>query len=400
MNEEQYKEIVRQRYNDPNRKYSCDVSASLMNQISSAVAVDSEYRWNGIVNLLQTLITSTGSKVTTYVKLGEYTYELCVPDLRVVIHVAPTVSNIAYRDMTKIHAHRLDGVDLTDDAIKYGYRCIHFYDWDDMFKLAMLLQPRKRIGARECRICEVAKEDAAVFLRMYHLQDGANSYTHTYGLTYHDELVMVMVFGKPHFATRYQWQLRRFCTDPRYEVIGGASKLFSYFVKTMHPESIISYCDRSKFTGAVYAKMGMTIKEKMQPTVMWSRGAEVKSDYAIHRMGYQHLCHEGQSLSDRLLEDGWLPIYNCGQIVYEWRSSDPPCICSTEAPSKRHYTRNPLRYEIYVEGQACPVETQATKEDAIRYAQKLANSTRSRTRVIRAKDHTIIDEINPRGGIQ
>ena len=61
-----------------------------------------------------------------------------------------------------------------------------------------------------------------------------------------------MTFGKPRYNNKYQWELLRLCTQPKYRVVGGASKLFQYFIKIYNPESIISYCDRSKFNGSVY----------------------------------------------------------------------------------------------------------------------------------------------------
>lgn len=393
MNDVAYKEIVRMRYNDPDRVYSCDVSEEWLQRLSKS----GDYKWRGFVALVKSMIESTGSRVVENVMLGDMLYDLEIPDLKTVIKIDPTASNVAYRDRQRIRAHSLDGVDASDNARNFDYRCVHIYDWDDIFKLTMLLQPRTKLNARDCTICELSKEEAHSFLKMYHLQDSANSYRYNYGLTYNGELVMVMVFGKPHFATSYQWQLRRFCSDPRYQIRGGASKLFKHFVDAVHPVSIISYCDRAKFNGAVYAKLGMTVKEKMQPTIMWSRGTEVKSDYAIHRMGYQYT-DDSKSLSDRLLDEGWLPIYNCGQIVYEWHSPNPPCICSTEATPKRKYTKNTTRYSICVGDTV--VDSRSDKDEAIKAARHIANSNKQITRVVRKVDGALIDEIKPRGGIQ
>lgn len=61
-----------------------------------------------------------------------------------------------------------------------------------------------------------------------------------------------MSFGKPRYNKNYECELLRLCTKNGYAVVGGAEKLFSYFVKTHNPKSVISYCDLSKFMGNVY----------------------------------------------------------------------------------------------------------------------------------------------------
>ena len=39
-------------------------------------------------------------------------------------------------------------------------------------------------------------------------------------------------------------------------VVGGAEKLFTHFIRTYNPTTVVSYCDKSKFTGKTYLNLG------------------------------------------------------------------------------------------------------------------------------------------------
>lgn len=81
-----------------------------------------------------------------------------------------------------------------------------------------------------------------------------------YGLfNNNDELLVLMSFGKPRYTKKYDWELLRLCTKKDYIVYGGASKLLKRF-KIDNVGSIISYCNRDKFSGNVYHSLGFKSK--------------------------------------------------------------------------------------------------------------------------------------------
>ena len=48
----------------------------------------------------------------------------------------------------------------------------------------------------------------------------------------------------------------RFCNKLKSNIIGGASKLFNYFIKNYNPIEIITYADRSYSNGELYKQLG------------------------------------------------------------------------------------------------------------------------------------------------
>ena len=64
-----------------------------------------------------------------------------------------------------------------------------------------------------------------------------------------------MVFGSSrHFVGngKTKYELIRFCNKINTNVIGGASKLFKYFIKNYNPNEIISYADKRWSNGMLY----------------------------------------------------------------------------------------------------------------------------------------------------
>jgi hypothetical protein len=69
-----------------------------------------------------------------------------------------------------------------------------------------------------------------------------------------------MTFGKRRVALGSKndnsYELLRFCSKLNTNVIGGANKLFKYFIKNYDTKEIITYADRSHSNGNLYEKLG------------------------------------------------------------------------------------------------------------------------------------------------
>ena len=100
--------------------------------------------------------------------------------------------------------------------------------------------------------------------------------------------------------------------------------MFKHFVEDHKPKSIISYCDRSKFSGEVYKRLGFKDVKYSYPNIVWSKGrAKITNNLLLSR-GFDQLfkvsSDETLSNKDLMISDGWIPVYDCGQSVFEWRS--------------------------------------------------------------------------------
>ena len=210
-------------------------------------------------------------------------------------------------------------------AAHAGYRCIHIFDWDDIDKIIAMLAPNKHIYARNLDIWYINKSYGDSFLKQNHLQGTCKGQLLYLGLVDSNtkQLYQLMTFGRSRYSKRHDVELLRLCTLSGYRVIGGASKLFKFATQNYGLSNIISYCDTSKFTGDVYTKIGMTELRQTPPNKHWSKGSQHITDNLLRQRGFDQLFNtnygKGTSNEQLMLEHGWLPVYDCGQKVYEYK---------------------------------------------------------------------------------
>lgn len=140
-----------------------------------------------------------------------------------------------------------------------------------------------------------------------------------------------MTFGKPRYNKNYEWELLRLCTKSEYRIVGGAEKLFKHFVIKYKPESILSYCDNSKFNGNVYERLGMEKYEDTSPNKHWYNIKEKIhiTDNLLRQRGFDQLLGKqygifgkGTSNEELMLQHGFVEVYDCGQDRFIWKSTN------------------------------------------------------------------------------
>ena len=223
----------------------------------------------------------------------------------------------------------------TNECLKNSIRLIHIFEdeWDyknDILK-SMIRNlfhiTKNKIYARKCEIKEVTSIESNLFLNKNHIQGKCQSSVNL-GLYYNDELVSLMTFGKPRInmggdKSEGSWELVRFCNKIDTRVIGGASKLFKYFVEKYNPNKVISYSDRRWATGGLYEKLGFVHDHDSAPNYYY-----VIKSHRENRFKYRkdRLIKEGygpnKSEHEIMLERGIYRIYDCGCKVWVWKKQD------------------------------------------------------------------------------
>ena len=116
-----------------------------------------------------------------------------------------------------------------------------------------------------------------------------------------------------------RYHLNRFCNKINTNVIGGASKLLKYFIRNYSPELIISYADRRYSNGNLYEKLGFERIGESRPNYWYIKGQKRHYRFKFRK---DILIKEGfdSNLTEReiMLERGYLRIYDCGNIKYEY----------------------------------------------------------------------------------
>lgn len=187
------------------------------------------------------------------------------------------------------------------------------------------------IYARKCIIKEVGSKESNIFLDNNHIQ-GRSSASVKLGLYYNDELVSLMTFSSPRINMgakqhKQQWELVRFCSKLNTRVVGGASKLFNYFIKTYNPISMVSFSMNDISDGNLYDKLGF-IKE-CENISYWY--IEPHTDKRYHRASFSKQMiikkgwkdsKEGWTEYEVMDEKGYYRIYDAGQTKWVWNKKE------------------------------------------------------------------------------
>lgn len=180
---------------------------------------------------------------------------------------------------------------------------------------------RRIIYARKTKVKFINAEEAKEFILNYHLQKYAPASINI-GLFYNEELIGVMTFGYPRFNYEYQYELIRLTFKNDVNVIGGSEKMLKFFINQMKPQSILSYCSITKFSGLVYNRLGMKLIEYTSPNYMWVN-SETRDVLPRYKCMKQKLINRGLGTPD-MTEDqimrshGYSKVYDCGSTKYGW----------------------------------------------------------------------------------
>ena len=201
-----------------------------------------------------------------------------------------------------------------------GIRIIHIFEDDWYLKQDIICsQIKNLLGLTETKIfarkCHVKEIKSSEFLDKNHIQGNVKSNIKL-GLFYNDELVSLMTFDNFEGRKKMEeggWNLSRFCNKINCNVIGGASKLLNYFIKTYKPLRIISYADRIWSEGNLYYQLGFKLVNETKPDYKYIIDGVKKHKSGFKKSKLNTLLTESQEMKNK----GINKIYDCGKLKFE-----------------------------------------------------------------------------------
>lgn len=231
--------------------------------------------------------------------------------------------------------HKFYHLNKTLECEQKNIKLIHLFE-DEWIEKKEIVKRRllhifkmdySKIFARTCNITLISKNQSDMFLEQYHIQGKDNSSVQV-GLFFNNELLAVMTFGKNRIclgnkAYENEYELYRFCS--KTNIVGGAGKLLSYFIKTWNPSKITTYADRrwSGINDTFYTKIGFVFLKTTLPSYWYfGRGKNYKR---YHRFGFaKHTLIKKLNVFNPLMSEwenmknnGWDRIWDCGNLKYE-----------------------------------------------------------------------------------
>ena len=221
-----------------------------------------------------------------------------------------------------------DHLNKTNLCTSNNIKLLQFWDFEVLEKFEQVinlinskLNQVTRIFGRKTVVKEISSDEQKRFVTKNHLQGDVPS-TVNLGLFHNSQLVMVATFGKARF-TKNKTELLRLCSSAGARVIGGASKLVSYYVNNYlkSGNELISYCDRRYSNGAVYSNCGFKLTH-ISPVGFFYISKNGK--YAGTRYQWQkHLLSKklpnylaSETACANMHKHGYRKVWDCGQFVF------------------------------------------------------------------------------------
>jgi len=247
--------------------------------------------------------------------------DIVLPDYKIAIEYNGLYwHSSAIPNFDKYHLKR-----KTELCQKKGYRLIHIFSDDWKFKkdiIKSILRSvvdkiESKIFARKCHCKLIDKNKAKKFLIKNHIQGYVISSMH-FGLFFQNKLLQVMSFKKD----KDSFNLVRFASCLNSQVIGGASKLFKHFQRSVEFCSVYTFADLSTFSGKLYSILGFTKVKEILIDYSYVYQGRRRHKFGFRRKRLKSLLSNFDATKSELwnTRNNYIyRIYDCGKTKYEFK---------------------------------------------------------------------------------
>lgn len=220
---------------------------------------------------------------------------------------------------------RMYHANKVQECKELGIHLVHLWEHNWKYKkdiimsrISSLLGRNRRVFARKCSVINIGNQECKYFFENTHIQGSVGAQVKL-GLICEGDIVAMMTFGKSRYSKLAKWELLRYSSSLKTNVVGGASKLLSHF-RARNEGAIITYADMSANTGNVYTKIGFTFSHSAAPAYYYTK------DYITfeNRVKFQkHKLPDMLPIFDinlteweNMKNNGYDRIWDCGVSTY------------------------------------------------------------------------------------
>lgn len=265
---------------DNNYKPSCKVCSEHYNKVSNG--------HQELLNFLTNMLPGVEILVNDRKLLNGYELDLYIPSFNIAIEF----NGMYYHsELFKEKSYHLQ---KSRQCLWSGVQLLHIHEYDWLSNKELIFSMLRarfncithRIYARKCEVKVISPKQKKVFLSNNHIAGDCRSSINI-GLFYNGTLSAVTTFGKSRYDKSIQYELIRSCVLKDTAVVGGFSKMLSFFIKMYSPTSILSYADRDYSMGEVYIKNGFIFDKFTPPNYKYVKNNKAYSRelFQKHKLG-------------------------------------------------------------------------------------------------------------------
>lgn len=185
----------------------------------------------------------------------------------------------------------------------------------------------RRIYARKCKVREISSKTIRSFCNDNHMQKYGSGSSIKLGLFFEDELVSILSFSRPSLAkgrkdsSTTEYELHRFCSLLNTVVVGGASKLLSYFERNYDCDKIFTFADKRWSFANLYYRLGFTLIGESDPCYYYFKDNLVRQHRFLYRKNVLEkkldVFDPNLTEVENMYANGYNRIWDCGNWKLE-----------------------------------------------------------------------------------
>lgn len=249
--------------------------------------------------------------------IGAKELDIYIPEFKLAIEYNGTYWHSSIQKDLNYH------FDKSSMCEQLGIRLIHIYEyeWTNERQRPILesiikgaLQLSDRIYARKCQVAVKKSIELKEFFNKNNIQ-GFRPGKFGVCLIYNNEVVMAYLFGNAYFGKgKYEYEVIRGATKLNINVVGGATKIWKYFIDKYNPSSCVYYVDYNYFNGSSVSKIPGMEFIKIQRSY--------KNYNKITKEVFARNPSKNREIQKLYKENIVYKIYNAGVKVYLWKRSN------------------------------------------------------------------------------
>lgn len=266
----------------------------LVKQYGWDLAIKMTPKMSSLEKMMEDWLLSINIKFDKQVKIGKYYADFVIGD--VILELNGNYWHSEHHKANDYHILK------REFYVENGYKPLFFMEDEllDKFDIVKSVILNKvgmsdRYFARKLKVEQISKDEGSQFLKENHLMGAGRG--ECFALKDGEIILSVMRMCK----IKDGWEISRFANKLGKSVVGGFSRLLSFFTVGFAPEKIVTFIDLRYGSGEYLTSFGF-IKGKSYPSFKWTDGRST-----FHRMKFP---------SNTGRDSGLYKIWDCGQLKF------------------------------------------------------------------------------------
>ena len=126
-------------------------------------------------------------------------------------------------------------------------------------------------------------------------------------------------------------------------VVGGASRLFQYFISKYLPSNVITYADKRFSDGGLYNHLGFNLVRESNPNYFYMKHNNLESRMKYQKHKLQNILpiyDANKTELQNMWDNDYRILYDCGNLVFKWNRGEQDV--NIQNYDTMHYTKREL----------------------------------------------------------